>query len=76
MTIGYFLSSEETAPGELELVHKARLVKQAGFDGLWISGHFHPCKHERLFELYAQEILPRYNGAGGRAEVGAGAGTV
>jgi alkanesulfonate monooxygenase SsuD/methylene tetrahydromethanopterin reductase-like flavin-dependent oxidoreductase (luciferase family) len=40
MKIGYFLSSEETAPREL--VHQASLAEQAGFDGLWISDHFHP----------------------------------
>jgi G6PDH family F420-dependent oxidoreductase len=40
MKIGYFLSSEETAPAEL--VRQARLAEQAGFEGLWISDHFHP----------------------------------
>src|SRR5438270_336113 len=40
MKIGYFLSSEETAPREL--VRQAVLAEQAGFDGLWISDHFHP----------------------------------
>jgi G6PDH family F420-dependent oxidoreductase len=38
--IGYFLSSEEFGP--LELVRQARLAEQAGFDGLWISDHYHP----------------------------------
>ena len=40
MKIGYFLSSEETAPAEL--VRQACLAEQAGFEGLWISDHFHP----------------------------------
>ncbi len=40
MKIGYFLSSEETAPREL--VRQASLAEQAGFHGLWISDHFHP----------------------------------
>lgn len=40
MRIGYFLSSEECAPGEL--VRQAQLAEQAGFDGLWISDHYHP----------------------------------
>ncbi len=45
MKIGYFLSSEETAPREL--VRQARLAEQAGFDGLWISDHFHPWNDEQ-----------------------------
>jgi G6PDH family F420-dependent oxidoreductase len=40
MKIGYFLSSEETAPREL--VRQAGLAEKAGFEGLWISDHFHP----------------------------------
>src|SRR5436190_11174335 len=40
MKIGYFLSCEEWGPGELvELAVKA---KDAGFEALWISDHFHP----------------------------------
>ena len=40
MKIGYFLSSEEWGPNDL----LAQTVKaqDAGFDGLWISDHFHP----------------------------------
>jgi G6PDH family F420-dependent oxidoreductase len=37
---GYFLSCEEYSPAEL--VRQARLAEEAGFDGLWISDHFHP----------------------------------
>src|SRR5215212_8670402 len=40
MKVGYFLSSEENGPGEL--VAQARAAEQAGFQGLWISDHFHP----------------------------------
>jgi G6PDH family F420-dependent oxidoreductase len=40
MKVGYFLSSEENGPGEL--VGQARAAEQAGFQGLWISDHFHP----------------------------------
>ncbi|MFZ0040608.1 MAG: TIGR03557 family F420-dependent LLM class oxidoreductase [Solirubrobacteraceae bacterium] len=40
MRIGYFLSSEEWGPKEL--VAQARAAQQAGFDGLWISDHYHP----------------------------------
>ncbi len=40
MRIGYFLSSEEWGPREL--ISQAVKAKEAGFDGLWISDHFHP----------------------------------
>jgi G6PDH family F420-dependent oxidoreductase len=40
MRIGYFLSSEECSPSEL--LRQARLAEESGFDGLWISDHFHP----------------------------------
>ena len=43
--IGYFLSSEEYTPAEL--IEQARLAEDAGFDGLWISDHFHPWNHEQ-----------------------------
>jgi G6PDH family F420-dependent oxidoreductase len=45
MKIGYFLSSEETAP--CELVRQAGLAEEAGFEGLWISDHFHPWNGEQ-----------------------------
>jgi G6PDH family F420-dependent oxidoreductase len=40
MRIGYFLSCEEFDPHEL--VAQARQAEAAGFDGLWISDHYHP----------------------------------
>jgi G6PDH family F420-dependent oxidoreductase len=40
MRIGYFLSSEEWGPHDL--IAQAVKAKAAGFDGLWISDHFHP----------------------------------
>ena len=40
MRIGYFLSCEEYTPAEL--VAQARAAEAAGFEGLWISDHFHP----------------------------------
>jgi G6PDH family F420-dependent oxidoreductase len=43
--VGYFLSSEEFSPREL--VRQAQLAEQAGFDGLWISDHFHPWNDEQ-----------------------------
>jgi G6PDH family F420-dependent oxidoreductase len=45
MRIGYFLSSEEFDPREL--VRQALMAEQAGFDGLWISDHFHPWNDEQ-----------------------------
>ena len=40
MKIGYFLSCEEFGPGAL--VEQARMAEEAGFEGLWISDHYHP----------------------------------
>jgi G6PDH family F420-dependent oxidoreductase len=37
---GYALSSEEFTPAELRW--QARRAEAAGFDGLWISDHYHP----------------------------------
>jgi G6PDH family F420-dependent oxidoreductase len=45
MKIGYFLSSEEHGPRAL--VEQARAAEQAGFEGLWISDHFHPWNDEQ-----------------------------
>lgn len=45
MRIGYFLSSEEHPPGAL--VDQARAAEEAGFDGLWISDHYHPWNTEQ-----------------------------
>ncbi len=38
--IGYFLSCEEWGPREL--LDQARMAEEAGFEGLWISDHYHP----------------------------------
>jgi G6PDH family F420-dependent oxidoreductase len=40
MKVGYFLSCEEYGPEEL--VAQAAAADKAGFEGLWISDHFHP----------------------------------
>jgi G6PDH family F420-dependent oxidoreductase len=45
MRLGYFLSSEEWGPGEL--VNQARMARDAGFDRLWISDHYHPWNDEQ-----------------------------
>src|ERR671926_1258098 len=43
--IGYFLSCEEWGPGQL--VEQARAAEAAGFEGLWISDHYHPWNDEQ-----------------------------
>jgi G6PDH family F420-dependent oxidoreductase len=43
--IGYFLSSEEFDPREL--IKQARMAEDAGFQGLWISDHYHPWNEEQ-----------------------------
>jgi G6PDH family F420-dependent oxidoreductase len=45
MKIGYFLSCEENGPGEL--LAQARAAERAGFQGLWISDHYHPWNGEQ-----------------------------
>jgi G6PDH family F420-dependent oxidoreductase len=40
MRIGYILSCEEFGPADL--IDQARKAEKAGFEGLWISDHFHP----------------------------------
>jgi len=62
--IGYFLSSEETAPAEL--VRQAHLAEQAEFDGLWISDHFHPWNDEQGHSPFVWSVI----GAIAQATVG------
>src|SRR4051794_14926553 len=45
MRIGYFLSTEEYGPAAL--LEQARAAEEAGFEGLWISDHFHPWNDEQ-----------------------------
>jgi hypothetical protein len=45
MRIGYFSSSEEFAPREL--VTQAHRAEDAGFQGLWVSYHYHPWNGEQ-----------------------------
>ena len=55
MKIGYFLSSEEWGPGDLvELAVKA---KAAGFDGLWISDHYHPWNDEQGHSPFVWSVI-------------------
>jgi G6PDH family F420-dependent oxidoreductase len=55
MKIGYFLSCEETAPREL--VRQATMAEQAGFDGLWISDHFHPWNGEQGHSPFVWSVI-------------------
>src|SRR5215212_1606768 len=43
--IGYFLSCEEWGPRAL--IEQARMAEEAGFEGLWISDHYHPWTDEQ-----------------------------
>src|SRR3954447_8002252 len=52
---GYFLSSEEH-PGS-ELVKAAVLAEQAGFEGLWISDHFHPWLDDQGHSPFVWSVL-------------------
>jgi G6PDH family F420-dependent oxidoreductase len=54
-TIGYFLSSEEH-PGS-ELVTAAEHAEQAGFEGLWISDHYHPWLDEQGHSPFVWAVL-------------------
>lgn len=45
MKIGYFLSCEEFGP--LDLLEQARMAEAAGFEGFWISDHYHPWNDEQ-----------------------------
>lgn len=40
MRIGYFLATEAFTPADL--LAQAKMAEQAGFEGLWISDHYHP----------------------------------
>ena len=55
MRIGYFLSSEEWGPREL--VALAGKAEQAGFDGLWISDHFHPWNDEQGHSPFVWSVI-------------------
>jgi G6PDH family F420-dependent oxidoreductase len=45
MKIGYFLSCEENGPADL--LAQARAAEEAGFQGIWISDHYHPWNDEQ-----------------------------
>ncbi len=55
MKIGYFLSSEEWGPRDL--VALARKAEAAGFEGLWISDHFHPWNDEQGHSSFVWSVI-------------------
>jgi G6PDH family F420-dependent oxidoreductase len=55
MRIGYFLSCEEFGPSEL--IRQARLAEQAGFEGLWISDHYHPWNDEQGHSAFVWSVI-------------------
>lgn len=55
MKIGYFLSSEEFDPREL--IRQARQAEAAGFQGLWISDHFHPWNDEQGHSSFVWSVI-------------------
>ena len=55
MKIGYFLSSEEWGPrDQVELAAKAQ---RAGFEGLWISDHYHPWNDEQGHSPFVWSVI-------------------
>ena len=55
MRIGYFLSSEEWGP--TELVELAIKAKAAGFEGLWISDHYHPWNDKQGHSPFVWSVI-------------------
>jgi G6PDH family F420-dependent oxidoreductase len=55
MRIGYFLSCEEYSPAQL--VEQAKLAQDAGFQGLWISDHYHPWNDEQGQSAFVWSII-------------------
>jgi G6PDH family F420-dependent oxidoreductase len=55
MRIGYFLSCEEWGPRDL--IRQAVKAEQSGFDGLWISDHFHPWNDEQGHSPFVWSVI-------------------
>jgi len=55
MRIGYFLSCEEYTPAQL--IEQAKLAQDAGFQGLWISDHYHPWNDEQGQSSFVWSII-------------------
>jgi G6PDH family F420-dependent oxidoreductase len=55
MKLGYFLSCEEWDPQEL--VSQAVKAQQAGFQGLWISDHYHPWNDQQGHSPFVWSVI-------------------
>jgi G6PDH family F420-dependent oxidoreductase len=55
MKIGYFLSCEEWAPREL--IAQAVKAKEAGFEALWISDHYHPWNDQQGHSPFVWSVI-------------------
>ncbi|HEX3527945.1 MAG TPA: TIGR03557 family F420-dependent LLM class oxidoreductase, partial [Thermoanaerobaculia bacterium] len=55
MKIGYFLSCEEWGPHDL--VDQAIKAEAAGFEGLWISDHYHPWNDEQGHSPFVWSVI-------------------
>jgi G6PDH family F420-dependent oxidoreductase len=55
MRVGFFLSCEEYGP--LDLLRQARAAEEAGFEGLWISDHFHPWNDEQGQSAFVWSVI-------------------
>jgi G6PDH family F420-dependent oxidoreductase len=55
MKIGYFLSSEEWSPRDL--ISQAVKAERAGFEGLWISDHYHPWNDEQGHSPFVWSVI-------------------
>jgi G6PDH family F420-dependent oxidoreductase len=55
MKIGYFLSSEEWGPRDL--VELAAKAEHAGFEGFWISDHYHPWSDEQGHSPFVWSVI-------------------
>lgn len=53
--VGYFLACEEFGPREL--VEQAKMAESAGFEGLWISDHYHPWISEQGNSSFVWSVI-------------------
>jgi G6PDH family F420-dependent oxidoreductase len=55
MKIGYFLSCEEWAPNDL--IDQAVMAREAGFEDLWISDHYHPWNDQQGHSPFVWSVI-------------------